>query len=132
MSWPLFQFFRYFLVLFGKPLAVFGHPLGSSGLSLAFSCRPFGCLWLVWAVFGFSLVFFVARGRKGGTLSPALCFLYVFFVLGVFFSCFSRCFLIRRRGRGGAAGAAEDHSSIQHSLETIALQPFFFLVVFSR
>ena len=27
---------------------------------------------------------------------------------------------------------AEDHSSIQHSFETIAQQPFFFLVVFSR
>ena len=26
---------------------------------------------------------------------------------------------------------AEDHSSIQHSLETIAQQPFFFVVVFS-
>ena len=35
-------------------------------------------------------------------------------------------FLTRKRGRGRAAGAAEDHSSIQHSLETIALQPFSF------
>ena len=31
-----------------------------------------------------------------------------------------------KRGRGRAAGAAEDHISFQHSLETIALQPFFF------
>ncbi len=31
-----------------------------------------------------------------------------------------------KRGRGRAAGAAEDHTSIQHSLETIALQPFSF------
>ena len=40
--------------------------------------------------------------------------------------CFSKCFLTRKRGRGSAAGAAEDHTSIQHSLETIALQPFSF------
>ena len=130
MSWHLFPFFRYFLVLFGRPPALLGHPLGSSGVSLAFSWCPFGCLWLVWAVFGIFLVFFCDKGPQGeNTLSPALCFLYVFFVLGVVFSCFSRCFLTRKRGRGGAAGAAEDHSSIQHSLETIALQPFFFLVV---
>mgnify|MGYP006971498687 CR=1 FL=1 len=76
--------------------------------------------------------FFVTRGRKGGTLSPALCVLYVFFGFGVGFVAFSKCFLTRKRGRGRAAGAAEDHSSIQHSLETIALQPFFFLVVLSR
>ena len=31
-----------------------------------------------------------------------------------------------KRGRGRAAGAAEDHISFQRSLETIALQPFFF------
>jgi hypothetical protein len=49
--------------------------------------------------------------------------LHVFFVICV---CFSKCFLTRKRGRGSAAGAAEDHTSIQHSLETIALQPFSF------
>ena len=103
---------------------------------------PLGSLWrsrvALLGVFGssglflvFFLYFFVIRGRKGGTLSPVLCVLYVLFGFGVGFVVFSLCFLIWKRGRGRAAGAAEDHSSIQHSLETIALQPFFFLVVFS-
>ena len=35
-------------------------------------------------------------------------------------------FGVARRGRGRAAGAAEDHCSSQHSFETISLQPSIF------
>ena len=77
--------FWYFFVLFGKPPALFGHPLGSSGVSLAFSCRPFGCLWLVWAVFGIFLLFFCDKGPQGGDSQPS----FVFFVC---FLCLGRCF----------------------------------------
>ena len=47
-------FFSFYIIFIGfqKALAILWHSLGSFPVSLVFSCRPFGCLWLVWAVFG--------------------------------------------------------------------------------
>ena len=51
----------FFIILgaFGKPLRFCWRPFGTSVVSLACWCHPFGCLWLAWAVFGLSLVLFV-------------------------------------------------------------------------
>ena len=75
-----FVTFWCFLGSLRRSLGTFWDRLGSlwrSRVSLLGACGSSG-LFLVsfW-------YFFVTRSRKGGTLSPALCFLYVFFVLGV-------------------------------------------------
>ena len=114
--------FSPFLHHSGRPSAVFWQPLGSSGVSWTFSCRPFGCLWLAWAVFGLAVMLFCETGPQGGGSQLSFVFCYVFFLICM---SFSKCFLSRKRGRGRALGAAEDQTSIQHSLETFALQPFF-------
>ena len=117
-----FPIFLHFFEHLGIPPAVFWQPLGSSGVSWAFSCRPFGCLWLAWAVFGLAVMLFCDTGPQGGGSQLSFVFCYVFFLICM---CFSKCFLTRESGRGRAVGAAEDHTSIQHSLGTIALKPFF-------
>ena len=138
---------KFLLVFVLASFSVFSLLLGAFWEASGALWAPFGIVWGLFGVlvspfwvplarlgcFWSLLILFCDKGPQGGDSQPSFVFfLYVFFVLGVVFSCFSRCFLTRKRGRGGAAGAAEDHSSIQHSLETIALQPFFFLVVFSR
>ena len=84
-----FPIFLHFFGHLGIPPAVFWQPLGSSGVSWAFSCRPFGCLWLAWAVFGLAVMLFCDTGPQGGGLSAQLCILLCFlFDLHVFFQMF--------------------------------------------
>ena len=58
-----FSVFSCFLVLFGRPPALFWHPFGASGVPLAFSWVPLarlGCLW------GLSSTFSCHGAARGG------------------------------------------------------------------
>ena len=80
-------------VLPGRPRASLLGGFGSPGLSLGF-------LWC----------FFAYTGLQGGSLSSTL-HISLFFIgnVHVFYNS-SICFLTLERGRGRAAGAAEDHT----------------------
>ena len=63
-----FTFFHDFWCLLGGLLAFFWGPFGAPVVSLACWRRPFGCLWLAWAVCGPSLLLFVVPLARLGCL----------------------------------------------------------------
>ena len=96
-----FPIFLHFFEHLGLPPAVFWQPLGSSGVSWAFSCRPFGCLWLAWAFFWLAVMLFCDMGPQGGGSQLSFVFCHVFFLICMYFS---KCFFNREIGRGSRSG----------------------------
>ena len=77
-----FTFFHDFWCLLGGLLALLWRPFGAPVASLACWRRPFGCLWLAWAVRGLSLLLFVVPFCSSGLFWGSFCSFWQFF--GIF------------------------------------------------